>query len=107
MSLSHNVRSKGSFNTTPTEPFRFKDDCISFRNKENRSGERFSPCLTPISEINVGETVPLCEIQDLILLYMLKTMLQNLPFIEVFRSLCQRPTLHTLSNACEKSINAQ
>ena len=44
---------------------------------------------------------------DFIYWYMCCMTHKHFPFIRVFRNECHRPSLHTLSKSCLKSINAQ
>ena len=91
----------------PTISFVSKNSSRSLRNTEKRKVYRFSPCLTPISQLKYPVVWLLYEIHDLTLEYILNKILYILPFMLLSNNLWKRPSLHTLSKAFSKSINAQ
>ena len=82
---------------------------MSFKNIESKIlvGDRFSPCLTPLSQLKKAENVPVRETQDLILLYILYITWNIFPLILLANIFCQRLVLLTVSKADEKSTYAQ
>ena len=74
------VHSSFSSNISPVLPLFIRYDSRSFRKSEKRRGDRFSPCLTPIWLMKLGECSPFSETHDFMLLYILKIILKNLPF---------------------------
>jgi hypothetical protein len=77
------------------------------QNKNNGIWIWKTPCLTPISQLKYPVVLLLYEIHDLTLVCILNIILYILPFMLLSNNLWKRPSLHTLSKAFSKSINAQ
>ena len=74
---------------------------------EKSTCNRFSPCRKPIKLSKNAELELFKVMHDFIFLYRLKMTLKNFPLIPSLSNLFHNPTLQTLSNAFEKSTNAQ
>ena len=96
-----------SVHSIPTTLFSVKKSSMSFKNKLNKRGERFSPCRTPILLMKKSVVLLLTRTHDLIFLYILCITRKHLPFILYLDILSYKPALHTLSNACFRSIKLQ
>ena len=74
-------------------------------------GNRFSPfftlSVTPTLQLNSWLLPSLVVILDLIFLYILWIKSKHFPLIPWWVSLCHRPALQTVSNACLKSTKQQ
>ena len=79
----------------------------SFKNIENSSDDKFSPCLTPVKHGKKADVPSAVVTLDLILWYIFLMNLKHLPLTFVFESLVHNPSLQTVSKACLKSINVQ
>ena len=105
--ISSSVSNSSVILFKPTISFVSKNSSRSLRNNEKRKGDRFPPCLTPISQLKYSVVWLLYEIHDLTLIYILNITLYILPFMLLSNNLWKRPSLHTLSKAFSKPINAQ
>ena len=75
----------------------------------NKTGERFSSCLTPVKQGKYVDILVPVLILDLMLLYNFLIRFRHLSSIlyEYDVIFCHRPSRHTVSNACLKSTKAQ
>ena len=76
-----------------------KCSCRSCRYIANNRGERFSPCLTPTSQLKYSDRLLLSLTSDLAILYMFLITVITLPAMLYFRTFDHRDGLSTVSNA--------
>ena len=107
-----------SLNNSKEIPFNsIKYFSRSFKHIENKNGDKFSSCLTPVRQGTNSDWLLLYCTQDFISLYILHITLKIYPFISLLSSFSHKPgetypfisllSIDTVSNALLKSTKVQ